>query len=234
MLPGLAPTPIGPASASSSAATLLAVSQRVQLVVGGAIVLAIIGAIVAAIVAPAGSGGDGPRAAGSGADAPIPARKVSDFDAAVRASGCTFRTWPDEGREHLSSDTATYTKYKTNPPTSGPHRPTAAQDGIYRVDDPPATENAVHALEHGRIDLQYAPSAPAGLRAQLETLVNEKNHGVEGYHLLLFANQTRMPYEVAATAWRQSLTCERMNPRVWDALRAFRDRFTDKGPELIP
>jgi hypothetical protein len=49
----------------------------------------------------------------------------------------------------------------------------------------------------------------------------------------LFQNNTNMPYEVAATAWTQLIGCKTVNDKTWDALRAFRDRFTDKGPELI-
>jgi hypothetical protein len=43
-----------------------------------------------------------------------------------------------------------------------------------------------------------------------------------------------MDAAVAATAWTQSLTCPTMNDQVFDAIRAFRTEYTDKGPELIP
>ena len=39
---------------------------------------------------------------------------------------------------------------------------------------------------------------------------------------------------VAATAWTQSLTCTTPGPKMWDALRTFRDRYLDKAPEKIP
>ncbi len=42
-----------------------------------------------------------------------------------------------------------------------------------------------------------------------------------------------MPYAVAATAWTQMLGCRQMNDKVFDALRAFRARYVDKGPELV-
>jgi hypothetical protein len=66
------------------------------------------------------------------------------------------------------------------------------------------------------------------------TLFNEKVNGAEGYHTLLFENNTNMPYAVAATGWTQMLGCKTMNPKVFDAIRAFRARYTDKGPEFIP
>jgi hypothetical protein len=56
----------------------------------------------------------------------------------------------------------------------------------------------------------------------------------QGYHMLMFENTTNMPYAVAATAWTHSLTCPTMNDKVFDALRAFRAQYIDKGPEKVP
>jgi len=211
--------------------------RRLQLVGGGVLGIVALGAVIGAIVASSG-GDDGKSSASGGenayADAAIPARKISDFDEAVKASGCVYKHYTSEGRTHLPSDTAVNNKYKTNPPTSGDHRPTPAQDGVYAPSNTPDKENYVHTLEHGRIELQYAPTAPKLVKDQMNTLFNEKNKGVEGYHMVLFQNNTEMPYEVAATAWTQLIGCKTVNDKTWDALRAFRDRFTDKGPELIP
>lgn len=207
--------------------------RRLQLVAGGVLGVAAIAAVVAAIAASGGN--DAKTKSGDQlATAPIPARKITDFDAAVKASGCTFKTYPNEGRKHLSSDTAVNNNYKTNPPTSGDHRPVPAEDGVYAPGNSPDKENYVHTLEHGRIEIQYAPGTSKHVQDQLNTLFNEKNKGVEGYHMLLFENNTNMPYAVAATAWTHLLGCKTMNDQVFDAIRAFRDRFTDKGPELIP
>jgi hypothetical protein len=207
--------------------------RRLQLVAGGVLGVVAIAAVIAAVVSS--SGGDDKSSAGKAyGSAAIPARKITDFNAAVKASGCFYKNYPSEGRTHLPSDTATNNTYKTNPPTSGNHRPTPAADGVYAPANTPAKENFVHTLEHGRIELQYAPTAPQTVKDQLNTLFNEKNKGVEGYHMLLFQNNTNMPYEVAATAWTNLIGCKTVNAKTWDALRAFRDRFTDKGPELIP
>jgi hypothetical protein len=52
-----------------------------------------------------------------------------------------------------------------------------------------------------------------------------------------------MPYAVAASAWNREpgefgtgrvLGCPRMNERVFDALRAFRDEHRGSGPEAAP
>jgi hypothetical protein len=208
--------------------------RRLQLVAGGVLALVAIGAVVAAIVA-SGGGGDSKADSGSSyGSASIPARKTTNFNEAVRASGCEFKTYSSEGRTHLPSDTAVNNSYKTNPPTSGNHRPTPAQDGPYAAGNSPAKENFVHTLEHGRIELQYSPKASKTVRDQMAALFNEKNKGVASYHELLFENNTNMPYEVAATAWTHILGCKTVDDKTWDALRAFRDRFVDKGPELIP
>lgn len=212
--------------------------RRLQLVGGGVLGIVAVAAVIAAVVSAAGGGDDnndsaGGKSAGYTAQA-IPARATTDFDEAVKASGCVYKHYTSEGRTHLPSDTAVNNNYKTNPPTSGNHRPTPAGDGDYAPGNEPAKENYVHTLEHGRIELQYSPNASQAVRNQLFSLYQEKNKGVSHYHMLLFQNNTSMPYEVAATAWTQMIGCKTVNDKTWDALRAFRDRFTDKGPELIP
>jgi hypothetical protein len=221
-------------------ASKVANRRRLQLVAGGVIGLVAIAAVVAAIVSAAGGGGGddrssgGSQAAGGYREVALPVRRTTDFDAAVKAAGCFYKQYPSEGRTHLPSETATNNSYRTNPPTSGNHRPTPAEDGVYKAGNTPDKENFVHTLEHGRIELQYAPTAPAAVRNQLFTLYNEKVKGVSQYHMMLFQNNTNMPYEVAATAWTQLLGCKTVNDKTWDAIRAFRDRFVDKGPEIIP
>jgi hypothetical protein len=207
--------------------------RRLQLVAGAVLAIVAVGAVIAAVVGLGGNSSDKATSSAYGS-AKIPARKTTDFNAAVKASGCEFKTFVSEGRTHLPSDTAVNNTYKTNPPTSGNHRPTPAQDGIYAPGNSPDKENFVHTLEHGRIELQYSPKAPTVVRDQLAALFNENSKGGPGYHQLLFENNTNMPYEVAATAWTHLIGCKTVNNNTWDALRAFRDRFTDKGPELIP
>ena len=48
--------------------------------------------------------------------------------------------------------------------------------------------------------------------------------------MVLFPNR-RMPYEVAVTAWGHLLGCKKVNDETFDAIRAFRDRYRDQGPE---
>ena len=90
----------------------------------------------------------------------------------------------------------------------------------------------VHTLEHGRIDVQYKPGTPADDVAQLEALLAEQS---DGYHMLLFQNTTghgraRSPRPPGATR----SPARRSNDKVFDAIRTFRARYIDKGPEDVP
>jgi hypothetical protein len=203
--------------------------KRLQLALGGVLVVG----IVAAIVVVALSGGSGGKADGkvrqaSTSGVTLPGQTQTDIDAAAKAAGCKLVHPADEGRGH-ENKTFAASDYKTNPPQSGTHFPVPAQDGIYDPGNEPQVGETVHALEHGRIGVQYAPGTTATVRKQLEAFVAENG----GYHMLMFRNQTKMPYKVAATAWDQILGCPTVSDKTWDALRTFRDRYIDKGPETV-
>jgi uncharacterized protein DUF3105/FHA domain-containing protein len=139
----------------------------------------------------------------------------------ARAAGCTARTEPSEGNEHVD----TTPTYKSNPPHSGPHNPTPAGDGQYR--NAPPLPKLVHALEHGRIVMWFKP----GDNATRDALLKIGNE--DARHMILAPNAT-MPYEAAASAWTHVLGCPKMNDDVPAAVRAFRDAYRDKGPEFVP
>ena len=198
-----------------------AAARRRTLQVGGGVVLGLAVIAVVAIVALAGGG------SGKG---DIDGQDASKLTADAKAAGCTFSQFKSEGRNH----TASKVTYKTNPPTSGNHNPTPAQDGIYRAGNSPPKENFVHTLEHGRIEFQYKPGTPAADVAKLRRLAEEPFNGNAGYHVLLFENNTKMPAQFAATAWTKSITCPTLTTQAIGAMREFRTAFTDKGPEFIP
>lgn len=183
-------------------------------VLGGVLLVAAVAAI--AIFALGGDDGDGPGGGDDGVAASLPAVQTTDFEEAVDAAGCRLQELESEGAGHTTEDV----EYESSPPTSGAHDPMAAQDGIYP--EPPDVEPTVHSLEHGRVNIQYAPGTPARRVAQLEALFNEDVRGTAGWHTLLFENQTNMDAAVAAASWTRSLTCPEFNDRVFDALRAFR------------
>jgi hypothetical protein len=206
-------------------------NRRLQIVGGVILGVAVIAAIVIAVVASSGGSDDSkPKSSGKANPevkaVPLPPRKTTDLFAAAKAAGCVVRTFPNEGRQHITGKGT----YRTNPPTSGNHNPVPAEDGDYSGQQSPAPENYVHTLEHGRIEFQYAPGTPAKVIGQLRTLFAEQG----SYHDLLFQNNTNMPYQVAATAWTHLIGCKQVNDKIWDALRAFRLRYTDQAPEQIP
>jgi len=214
-----------------------AAAKRKRLVATVAGGLAAAAAIAVLVFVVIGGGDDndpdGPSTAISGG-APIPAQQISDLDDAAKAAGCAVREFPDEGAEHTEGARKP-SDYKTNPPTSGNHNITPAQDGLYTAGSEPAIENWVHTLEHGRILLQYKPGTPKLVVDQLQTLFNEPvKGGPDGYHMVLMRNNTLMKYQVAAVAWRKYVVCNQVNDKTWDALRAFRDMHVDTAPEQVP
>ena len=208
--------------------------KRLQLVGGGVLALVAIAAVVIAVLAAAGGGDDEQEASAPSSEASasvqLPPQETSDIEAAAKAAGCTLTNAEFEGASHEEKDFKP-SDYKTNPPTSGAHFPEWYDDGVYAPGTVPKLGMLVHTLEHGRINVQYAKGTPAADVAKLEALLQEQN---EGYHMLLYENTTGMDAAVAATAWTQSLTCPEMNDQVFDAIRSFRARYTDKGPETVP
>ena len=201
---------------------------RLLQLIGGVVVACAIIAGVAYAVSTGGGGGGG---ADDGPD--IDSDKLK---AAAQSSGCVYRTFPNEGQQHENKK-FTAADYKTNPPTSGAHLPPGqeAQDGLYVAGTEPEIGSWVHTLEHGRILFQYRPGTDKAVVAQLEKLFNEDVAGSGGaYHSVLMRNNTEMPFQVAAVAWRHYMACREFTPKSIDAMRAFREELVDKAPEKIP
>ena len=144
------------------------------------------------------------------------AAKVTNLNAAAKQAGCVLRlSLPDEGNQHIPAGSET-PDYKTSPPTSGPHvePPYQQADGAYS--EMPAEIDIVHTLEHGRMEIQYAPDLPERDQRELKGLYDTM-YGAT----LLFPND-RMPYEVAATTWTNLLGCKTYKgAATLDAIRAF-------------
>ncbi|HXF00671.1 MAG TPA: DUF3105 domain-containing protein [Solirubrobacterales bacterium] len=209
--------------------------------VAGVLTLAVLVGIVVVIASGGGgSGGDTPAAAhidtttgsinGVAADSregtPPPTVHNLDLENAAEEAGCTLRlNLPDEGNSHLKPG-APPPDYHTNPPTSGNHVTTPFQqaDGAYAKR--PELIEIVHSLEHGRIEIQYAPDLPDADQLALKGVFDDSPSG-----MLLFPNPD-MPYEVAATAWTQLLGCKQYEgAKTLDAIRDFRDQYRGRGPE---
>ena len=120
----------------------------------------------------------------------------------------------DEGHHHVPPGTTV--KYDTNPPTSGDHvePPYQQADGAYSEE--PAAIDFVHSLEHGRLEIQYAPSLPE--RDQLE---------LKGLYDTMYAGTLLFPNHRCPTGRRRppGPTCSAARPirgaATLDAIRAF-------------
>ena len=218
-------------AAEQAAETAAARKRRMGYLVGGVLVGAAIAAVVIAVAAGGGGKSSPKKASASQAKLEAAAKQ------AATAAGCTLETFPSEGREHTEAKVA----YKTNPPTSGNHNPVPASDGIYDPGGTPPVGKLVHALEHGRVEIQYHPGLPAAQVAQLQALMKEPVTATPagsqspGFAQLLYQNTTGMPYAVAATAWTHRLACPQFKGAAsLAALRAFRAAYILKGPEFIP
>jgi hypothetical protein len=108
-------------------------------------------------------------------------------------------------------------------------------DGAYA--EAPSDEALVHSLEHGRVIVWFKPSLPSSARADLRALFEE-----DGDQMLLVP-RAGMPFAVAASAWNgdpapngrgRLLTCKAFSPRLFDAVRTFRDKHRSRGPERVP
>jgi hypothetical protein len=145
-----------------------------------------------------------------------PPPKVTNLQKAAKQAGCDLRLHlPDEGHSHIPPTSKT-PEYGTNPPTSGNHvePPYQQADGAYS--EMPSELDTVHSLEHGRMEIQYSPRLAESAQLELIGLYNTM-YGAT----LIFPNEN-MPYEVAATTWRNLLGCNEYKGSITlDAIRAF-------------
>lgn len=195
-----------------------------SIVAGGVLLVAAIAAIVIAVAAGGGSGSSDAAFGYSKSaknTAPPPPQKIADLTQAAKASDCILRNPPIEGRTHVTGKV----KYHTNPPTSGNHYPIPQPDGVY-TKTPPFT-HLVHTLEHGRVEIQYAPSLNPRRIAQLGGLFNE-----DKAYTLLYPNAS-MPYEVAVVAWGHLAGCKKVTDATFDLIRTFKRRYQGTAPEPL-
>jgi hypothetical protein len=219
-------------------------ADRRRLMVGygvaGVVGLAVVIGIVVVIVSAAGKNDSGEshivQATGSTngvqpetreGTTPPPV-KVANLQKAAKEAGCDLRLHlPEEGHTHIPPTAAT-PEYGTNPPTSGNHvePPYMQADGAYS--EMPQEIDFVHSLEHGRLEIQYNPDLPES--AQLELIgLYDTMYGAT----LLFPNEN-MPYEVAATAWRNLIGCNEYKGSITlDAIRAFGKQTWGHGREPV-
>jgi hypothetical protein len=158
---------------------------------------------------------------------PPPALKQGNLQTAAKDAGCDLKLdLPDEGNTHITKE-SDIPDYGTNPPTSGDHNPQQLADGAYS--EMPEEWWFVHSMEHGRVEIQYSPDLPEADQLALKGVFDQRPDGV-----LLFPN-SKMPYEVATTAWTQLMGCPKYEgDATLDAVRDFRDTYLGLGPEPLP
>lgn len=216
--------------AEAAAAASQTRAQRLRYLIGGLLALALVaGAVVLATGGDdTGGGEDGAPVASSGGDgAPIPEPVERDLAAAAEKAGCKVTSPAILPSNHVEGAV----KYPEKPPTSGDHSETPALDGIYATGQEPGPEGWLHALEHGRVAFLYKQGSPPELVGQLETLASEPLNGKDGYKSLLLQDTTGMTPAVAAVGWGQLISCPKRSDAMFDALRAFRVKYVDQGPE---
>jgi hypothetical protein len=196
--------------------------QRLSLAGGFGVIVVIAGALLLLARGQPPTPSTPPAKAGAG----LPPYRTHDLAAAARLAGA--RRISHDYSYGIGDHTSGNVTYPTNPPTNGPHFFTPALDGSYAGKSSPRTEQVVHSLEHGRVVIQYRPGLRASTLRELEALYAESPQ-----HVLLVENKTSMPCDVAATAWAHGVLCPHFTQASIDALRAFRDRYRDKGPERI-
>jgi hypothetical protein len=213
----------------------------VGIVVAAVLALGIVVALGAVVLA---GGDDGGGSSGGGDTATIeypdggeiPAQKEADLAKAMKAAGCTDEVVEDD--PYASPDGAHTTdpdvKYKSEPPALGLHYPEWPEDDIYE-EAPPVTR-VVHTLEHGRVLVWVRPDLPADQRAQFKALYEE-----DPYHVIMLPRE-ELKEPFAVSVWTHVgdkqighvLRCSDVNENTWDAIRAFKEKYRDKGPEFVP
>jgi hypothetical protein len=201
---------------------------------GGVLVIAVI--VILVLTLGGGDDSDGsidPGVLPSGGS--VPEQKEFDLATAAKAAGCELRDVKASGSFDHTTDPDERVKYNSNPPTSGRHYVIPADDGAYTT--APTDEQLVHELEHGRVIVWFKPTLPRDTRADLKAFFDE-----DTYQMVLTPRRN-MPYQVAASAWNGTpepsgmgrlVTCDSVQPEMWDALRAFRDEHRSNGPEPVP
>ena len=148
---------------------------------------------------------------------PPPAIQFGDLAESAEQANCQLRTnLPDEGTFTSLTASRWSTRRLLRPPAT-----TTRPDLGRRLTTPvtsdtsssPNIRNAVHSMEHGRVEIHYKPSLPEDQQLALKGVFDEDSDG-----MLLFPDPD-MPDDVAITAWRNIVVCPSYDPLVLDVIR---------------
>ncbi len=106
-------------------------------------------------------------------------------------------------------------QYPQNPPVGGDHSSTWQNCGAYNTKI--ASENAVHALEHGAVWITYQPTLPSAQINKLRSLSRQP-----GNNYLLVSPLEGIPTPVAISAWGKQLKLENVDdPRLNEFIKQY-------------
>ncbi|HYH59212.1 MAG TPA: DUF3105 domain-containing protein [Thermoleophilaceae bacterium] len=220
-----------------AAAQSAARKRLIGIVVAAILVLGIVGALGAVLLAGGDDDGGGSDGGGGGVTiaypdgGEIPERQESELDAAVEAAGCEIEEVQAEGAGDHTSDPNEVIEYETEPPALGRHYQEWPDDNIY--EESPPLSHVVHTLEHGRILVWLKPTLTDEQLGQFKALYDE-----DPYHVIMLPRE-ELKDSFAVSAWvgqngGRILRCDGVNDATWDAIRAFKEQFRDRAPELVP
>lgn len=107
--------------------------------------------------------------------------------------------------------------YLSDPPTSGPHQPGPAVEGV--LEEPLPAPVQVGVLESGAVLIQHRGDLSSSDRSRLEALAGPD---------VVVAPSPDLPDEVVATAWTYKRSCSALDV---PALREFIEERAGQGPE---
>lgn len=126
------------------------------------------------------------------------------------------------GADHIDEGSTASVTYNSNPPSSGPHWPTAAPWGVY--DQPEADERYIHNLEHGGIWLSYKPSLPADQIILLKDFAKR-------YRKVIVTSREENDSNISLAAWTRVQKLDSFDERT---VIQFIEAHYDQGPEKVP
>jgi hypothetical protein len=99
-----------------------------------------------------------------------------------------------------------------------------ARPGVY--EEPPGGEALTAAMRRGIVVIQYRPGLGDSQREELHILQKALPQGT-----VVTPNDTAMPFQLAATAYRRLLGCRRYSADALEAVRLFQGRYLGRGPD---
>lgn len=143
------------------------------------------------------------------------------------------------GRNHIASGTAG-SGYNSNPPSSGPHWPSPAKNGIY--DQALPDEQLIHNLEHGHVWIAYireteesseATEGSSGPKGISDEDINKLKEIVKGDEWkIVMSPREKNDVSIALVAWGRVLKLDSFDEgKVKDFIRTYRNRGPENTPE---